>query len=472
MTIRSKAEYIAGLKSPREVYYRGAQVADVTADAELRVAIEHSALDFSIAETHPDLAVDVEEGEKFSGFYRVPRSADDLRRRGSLIEQAAALGGGMIVLKEVGSDALFALLRSTEGEEKEKAQAFFDRVRRGDLSVAVAQTDVKGDRRKAPSEQPDPDLYVRVVDEDATSITVRGAKCHTSHSANADELVVLPTRAMGPADRDYAVAFSVPIGHPGVKLYVSPYSAGDSIRNEFEHPVSSRHKLLESLTVFDDVRVPKENVYLNRCVEKAGELAIAFVDYHRFTAVNYKLPLVDTLVGVAQLIAEMNGIAKAGHVKDKITSLIAYAETVRGLGQLAWMRSTMGPTGIQQPDALAVNMAKYVFAHGYHEAVAKVVDLAGGLLVTGPGLEDWNNPAIRSVLEKYYRAAAPAEARLRMLNLIADLTSRDFGGYQSVLATHAEGSLEAEKMQIARSYDSTRARAYASSLAGLIHCRK
>jgi 4-hydroxybutyryl-CoA dehydratase / vinylacetyl-CoA-Delta-isomerase len=59
-----------------------------------------------------------------------------------------------------------------------------------------------------------------------------------------------------------------------------------------------------------------------------------------------------------------------------------------------------------------------------------------------------------------------------MLNLIADLTSRDFGGYQSVLATHAEGSLEAEKMQIARSYDSTRARAYASSLAGLIHCRK
>ena len=467
MSIRTPTEYIAGLKSPREVYYRGRRVADVTADAELRVAIEHSALDYLIAQSHPDLAVYEEGGEKFSAFYKVPRSAEDLRRRGALIEQAATLGGGLIVLKEVGSDAMFALLRTTEGEEQEKARAFVDRVRREDLSVAVAQTDVKGNRRKGPCEQADPDLYVRIVDEDATSITVRGAKCHTSHSANADELVVLPTRAMGPEDRDYAVSFSLPIGHPGLKLYVSPYGAGDVIRNSFEHPVSSKHKLLESLTVFDNVRVPRERVYLNRKVEKAGELAIAFVDYHRFTAINYKLPLMDTLVGVAQLIAEMNGIAKAGHAKDKITSLIAWAETVRGLGQLAWMRSTMGPTGIQQPDALAVNMAKYAFAHGYHDAVSHVVDLAGGLLVTGPGAEDWAEPGIRAVLEKYYAAAGPAEARLKVMNLIADLTARDFGGYQSVLATHAEGSLEAEKMQIARSYDSTRARALASKLAGI-----
>jgi aromatic ring hydroxylase len=467
MTIRTPAEYVEGLKGARQVYYRGARVADVTKDPELAVAIGHSALAYSIAESHPDLAIDREGGEECSAFYRVPRCADDLRRRGALIEQVAALGAGVIVLKEVGSDALFALLRTTEGAEHEKARAFFDRVRRDDLSVAVAQTDVKGDRRKGPSEQSDPDLYVHVVDEDATSITVRGAKCHTSHSANADELVVLPTRAMGPEDKDYAVSFSIPMSHPGLKLYVSPYGAGDSIRNVFEHPVSSRHKLLESLTVFDNVRVPKDNVYLNRRADKAGPLAIAFVDYHRFTAINYKLPLLDTLVGVAQLIAEMNGIAKAGHVKDKITSLIAYAETVRGLGQLAWMRSVTGPTGIQQPDALAVNMAKYAFAHGYHEAIAKVTDLAGGLLVTGPGAEDWENPEIRAVLEKYYAAASPAEARLRVMNLIADLTARDFGGYQAVLATHAEGSLEAEKMQIARSYDSARARAYASSLAGL-----
>jgi hypothetical protein len=36
-----------------------------------------------------------------------------------------------------------------------------------------------------------------------------------------------------------------------------------------------------------------------------------------------------------------------------------------------------------------------------------------------------------------------------------------------VLATHAEGSLEAEKMQIARSYDPTDAVNYVRTLAGI-----
>ena len=77
----------------------------------------------------------------------------------------------------------------------------------------------------------------------------------------------------------------------------------------------------------------------------------------------------------------------------------------------------------------------------------------------GPGGEDWDNPEVRAVLEKYFAAAQPAEDRLRLIHLIGDLTTGQWGGYQSVLATHAEGSLEAEKMQIARAYDSTRARA-------------
>src|SRR5438067_1964515 len=82
--------------------------------------------------------------------------------------------------------------------------------RDGDLAVAVAQTDVKGDRSLPPHAQPDPDHYVHVVEERADGIVVRGAKCHTSISANAHEIIVLPTRAMGPDDRDYAVSFATP----------------------------------------------------------------------------------------------------------------------------------------------------------------------------------------------------------------------------------------------------------------------
>ena len=58
------------------------------------------------------------------------------------------------------------------------------------------------------------------------------------------------------------------------------------------------------------------------------------------------------------------------------------------------------------------------------------------------------------MLEKYFRGAvAGRRARCAMINLISDLTARDFGGYHAVLAVHAEGSIEAEKMQILRAYD-------------------
>ncbi|MFV9431590.1 MULTISPECIES: 4-hydroxyphenylacetate 3-hydroxylase N-terminal domain-containing protein [Rhodococcus] len=467
MTIRSSDAYRKALSDDRRVFYRGAQVADVTAHPELALAVEHSAICFDIAADRPDLAVTEVDGETVSTFYVAPATAEDLVRRGTLIEEVSRRGGGTIVLKEVGSDALFALLRATEGEGLDNARAFYQRVCRDDLALAVAQTDVKGNRTLGPSEQADPDLYLHIVDEDDESITVRGAKTHTSFSANADELIVLPTRAMGPDDADYAVSFAIPIDTPGLELYVSPYAAGE--RNSFEFPLSTRHKLLESLTVFDNVRVPKDRVFLNRRPELAGPLALAFVDYHRFTAINYKLPLLDIIIGAATLIAEANGINKAGHVKSKLTELITWSETVRGLAELSAIRSRPGEHGVQQPDPLTVNMAKYHFAHGFHNATAILTDLSGGLLATGPGGEDWDNPQIRAVLEKYYAAAVPAEQRLQLLHFIADLTARDYGGYQSVLATHAEGSLEAEKLQIARSFDATRAADYVRTLAGIAH---
>jgi 4-hydroxybutyryl-CoA dehydratase / vinylacetyl-CoA-Delta-isomerase len=50
-----------------------------------------------------------------------------------------------------------------------------------------------------------------------------------------------------------------------------------------------------------------------------------------------------------------------------------------------------------------------------------VIDLAGGLVATGPGGADWANPEVRAVLEKYFASAVPAEERLRIINLVGNL---------------------------------------------------
>ena len=88
-------------------------------------------------------------------------------------------------------------------------------------------------------------------------------------------------------------------------------------------------------------------------------------------------------------------------------------------------------------------------------------------MVTGPCGADWESTQIRPVLEKYFRGAWPSDQRLALLNLVGDLTTRLYGGYQAVLAVHAEGSIEAEKLAMLRAYDPTRAVKYAMRLAGI-----
>jgi len=477
VALRSPDQYVQSLRDDRIVYFGGERVADVTEHPVIARAIQHASVDFELAEdpeVRPLAVVDAED--PFSRYFLEPRSTQDLSDRARLIETATARCNTLVpLIKEIGTDALFALRRigraldAARGDDERSARiaAFFDHCRVNDLAMSVAQTDVKGDRSLGPSAQPNPDSYLRIVERRADGIVVRGAKVHTSCTPNTNELIVLPTRAMGPADADWAVSFAIPVNTPGLRLVASPYGAHAG--NEFDSPISSQRLMMETTTIFDDVFVPNDRIFLDGQHEFAGPLALAFVDYHRFTAISYKLPLVDALVGSAALMADMNGITRAAHVRDKLTSLISYAETLRALVESSAHRGTPDDAGVFVPDPLIVNIAKSHFAHGYHHALQEVQDLSGGLLVTAPGGADFANPEIGPMLRSLLggRAGVNGEDRIRALNMVSDLTTREFGGYHAVLAIHAEGSLEAEKMMIARSYDTTRVLAYARKLAGI-----
>ncbi len=479
MGLKSPEEYKASLRDGRAVYYRGERVEDVTTHPHLSLAVDHASIDYRVAEdeNYRELAtVKGPDGELISRYYHLPRNADDLLKRSKLIEITTRLGGTLVILiKEIGTDALFALhLVAKKTDEKfgtsyfERVQKFFAHCRANDLAVAVAQTDVKGDRSLSPTEQEHPDYYVHIVDENSKGIVVRGAKAHTSVSINANEIIVLPTRNFNEQDRDYAVAFAVAPDTPGLKLISSPYAESDS-RNEFDFPISSKHKMIETLTVFDDVFVPWERVFMKGEWQMAGPLAKTFVEFHRFTAISYKLPLVDLLLGSSELIADYNGTERASHIRDKITWLVSYAETLRALVKMAAVECKIVDLDIAVPNTLIVNMAKWHFAKNYHQSIAYVQDIAGGLLATAPGGDDLQSAEIGAYVRKYMggRRGIDGEKRLKAMNLIKELTTTDFGGYQAVLAVHAEGSIEAEKMATLREHDATKFKAYAKEMAGI-----
>ena len=130
------------------------------------------------------------------------------------------------------------------------------------------------------------------------------------------------------------------------------------------------------MTIFDNVFVPWERVFLCGEWQYAGALANTFVEFHRFTAAAYKLPMCELFIGVAALIAEYNGIPKVTHVRNKLMELIAWTETTRGLLVAASVEHKMVPPGVAVPNITLTNIAKHHFAHNYHLMCISQQDVA------------------------------------------------------------------------------------------------
>ena len=441
------------MRDGRVVYLGGKKIDDVTTNPTLKICVDTAALDYEMAEMpeYRDLAVVIlETGEPISRYYYIPKNADDLLKRHQLMVTGTRIGGGVIpFVHDIGADAMNAvnITANLMGKKEyiERAEGYRRYLQKNDLSVACAMTDVKGDRTQRPSspKQAHPDYYLRVVDKDKEGIIVRGAKAHITAAPYCNELFVIPCRNMVEEDADYAVAFAIPANTKGVKQICHPIRAELSpLEFPIDLPVRGH---TDSLIIFDDVFVPWERVFLCGEWKFAMPLVYNFAYLHRHTAASYRIPISEALLGAAYAMAEYNGIERVPHIREEITDLVIYVDTLKSLSRASCIDyATHG--GIPIPNPALTNMAKYHFANYFSNVVKIVEDIAGGLLATIPTYKDYQNSDIGKDIEKYLggRAGIPTEHRLRMLYLIRRILSLE----NEVVALHAEGSLEAERMTI------------------------
>jgi len=193
------------------------------------------------------------------------------------------------------------------------------------------------------------------------------------------------------------------------------------------------------------VFVPWERVFLCGEWEFAMPLVYNFAYLHRHTAASYRIPISEIMLGAAQTIAEYNGIENVSHIRQQITDLAIYVNTLKSLARASCLDYVVHE-GIPIPNPVITNIAKYHFASNYHNCVKMIQDISGGLLVTAPSYKDYENSETRGHIDKYLGGVAgvPTEHRLRMLQLIRLLLSLEL----EVVAVHAEGSLMAQRLMI------------------------
>lgn len=460
-----------------EIYAGGARLADVTTHPLTLPGVNAIALLYDLAQ-EPELAALMTARSPLTGalvhrYAYLPRSSDDLLKKIQAARKAAEISP-ISGLASWGVDLLSALSIVTYEMQQQLGTPYYDRLthylrryQEDNLWSAVGVTDVKGDRRLRPSEQEDPDLYVHVVEQSAEGIVVRGAKAHTTGAPVAHEIIVIPTRALRASDREYAVAFAVVPDTPGLKMIcrAGPMAHEDSL----DAPMSGRFSLVETLTIFEDVFVPWERVFMCGEWQYAGRLVELFAIYHRHTYAGAKAAMFDLLIGAATLAAEYNGVAEARHIQDKLADLMQASELIYAAGVAAALESTTAGPGTAVPDPVKTNAGKNFSGVKFYEALRAVHDIAGGLVVTMPGEADYRNPITRPYLDKYFKGAKgrPTIDRLKLFKFIRDLTASDLGGMWMVESLHGGGSLEAEKIAMRAHYPLDHAKGLVRALARL-----
>jgi 4-hydroxybutyryl-CoA dehydratase/vinylacetyl-CoA-Delta-isomerase len=454
MGLMTAHEYKKSLMDGRVVYYDGEKVADVTGHPALKVCVDTAAIDYEMAEMseYRDLAV-VDHPvlkEPVSRYYYTPKNSEDLIKRHELMVTATRLGAGVIPFShDIGADAMNAvnITANMIGNKDyiERAEKYRLLLQRKDLSVACAMSDVKGDRTQRPSspKQTHPDYYVRIVERNDKGIVVKGAKAHITAAAYCNEILVVPCRAMEEEDKDYAVAFAIPADTKGVVQVCHPIASHRS-PSDFPVDIPVRNHT-DSMIVFEDVFVPWDRVFLCGEWKFAMPLVYNFAYLHRHTAASYRIPSVEAMLGSAAAMAEYNGIKNVPHIREQITDLVIYVNTLKSLARASCIDfATHG--GIPIPNPVLTNMAKYHFASNFHHCMRLVQDIAGGLLVTAPTFKDFSNPDIGDYIKKYLggKSGISAEARLRMFQLLRRMMTVE----NEVVAVHAEGSLQSQRLMI------------------------
>ena len=481
MSLMTGAQYIESIrKINMRVYMFGKRIENPVDDPILRPSLNSVRATYDLAQKpeYEDLmtAIDPDTGKRVNRFAHIHRGTDDLIKK---VKMQRLLGQKTAACFQrcVGMDAFNAVYSTAYETDKkcgtnyfENFKKFMRHVQDNDLTVDGAMTDPKGDRSLAPHQQPDPDMYLRVVERRSDGIVVRGAKAHQTGILNSHEVIVMPTVAMSPEDKDYAVSFAVPLDAKGLFLIIGRQSCDTrKLEGGVIDVGNAEYGGVEALAVFDDVFVPNERIFLNGETEFAGMMVERFAGYHRQSYGGCKVGVGDVLIGAAAVAADYNGAAKASHIKDKLIEMTHLNETLYCCGIACSAEGAQTESGNYIINLLLANVCKQNVTRFPYEIVRLAEDIAGGIVVTAPSEKDLRDPDLGPVIEKYLKGVAgvSTENRLRILRLIENLALGTAAvGYRTE-SMHGAGSPQAQRIMIARQGNLAAKKELAKTLAGI-----
>jgi len=462
MKLESGAAYMESLRKihPR-IYYKGERIEDVTRHPATAPHVRSAAMTYALVKDNQyrDLATATSHltGRTISRFTHVHQNVEDLIKKVKLL-RVLGQKTGTCFQRCVGFDGINAVYSVAYEIDQAHGTDYLERFKRWlihiqdeNLMVVGAMTDPKGDRSKSPADQLDPDQYVHVAERRDDGVVIRGAKLHMTGAVNSHEILVMPTTAMDERSKDYAIVCAIPVDAPGVTM-IFGRQASDDRRDKRERIDVGKPSFGavggEAVIAFEDVFVPHERIFMNGETELTGTLVYRFAAHHRANYGACKTGLMDVLTGAVGYLTQIQGTAKASHVRDKITEMIHLCETLYSSSIACSAEGCPTPSGAYMVDTMLANVCKQNVTRFHFEVARLALDLAGGFIATMPSQYDLESEDIGHLVEKYFSGVSgiPTEHRVKIARLIEAMT----GGTALVESMHGAGSPQAQRVMILR----------------------
>ncbi|MFH1383186.1 MAG: 4-hydroxyphenylacetate 3-hydroxylase N-terminal domain-containing protein [Chloroflexota bacterium] len=476
MGLKTPDQYKESLRKMRpNVYKFGELLSDITTHPATKGVVEGHAQIFAAAldPEHAGLLTTTSHlnGEKINRYLSLIQTAEDLITNCKIKRLMFNLTGTCTGGRCGGWSAINAMWATTYEMDQQLSTTYHQRLKEwlayaqsNDITISGALTDPKGDRSLPPSQQTDPDMNLHVVEVRPDGIVVRGTKVMIAGAAAANEVFVLPGSGYREADKDYAVSFVVPRDIDGLTVVEARHPSDMREWEEgFDNPVKTGG-ISQGYLFFEDVFVPQERVFMCHEFQFSGSAVTNFILPYRSAIGGCVAGQGDLMVGAAALLCRANGLSTRAFA-DKLTKMYINNETTFAMGVAAAVLGKLHPSGAWQSDPLLANVNKAHVATLPYETKVLAQEIGGGIAETGcmPSSKDFYGPKHGHLVQKYLKAAAPAEARARAARMVEWLTS----GAGIPGCMHGGGSPEGAKMVIRANARLEKSVALARRLAGI-----
>jgi len=434
VALRTREEYLQSLRALRpNIYKFGRRIEDVTTDPVTRRTVESHARAFDAAadEKLKDIFTCTSgfTGEIIHRFNGLMATMEDVIYNARLKRECYRLTGtctGGLCVGWNAMNVLWAVTSDMDGEYgtgyQARLQNWIRQAQEKGLVVAGALTDAKGNRSLRPSQQPDPDSNLRVIEVREDGIVIRGAKVMICGVAASHEIFILPGSAYGEADREYAVACVVPRDIEGLTIVETRRPSDErELDSGFDVPETG---ITQAYLMFEDVFVPGERVFMCGEYKYTGRIIEYFTANYRACIGACVAGQGDVMIGAAALMARAGGLP-AKTFAGKMVDMAVNNETTFGTGIGAIALGGRHPAGIWLADSLLAHTNKVLVATLPYETKRLCQEIGGGAVETGcfPSYDDFTSPEYGHLLEKYMKAGqASAETRARAARLAEWLT--------------------------------------------------